>query len=93
MAAQIIIEAAQQVVTTDQQAGFDAEAVENRGELELGYKRIRLLTNNPQKINSLRDHGIEVAGRLPLVTTSNTHNERYLRAKHERAGHLDIAEK
>ena len=60
---------------------------------ELGYKRIRLLTNNPQKINSLRDHGIEVVGRLPLVTTSNRHNERYLRAKHERAGHLDIAEK
>jgi GTP cyclohydrolase II len=60
---------------------------------ELGYKRIRLLTNNPQKINSLRDHGIEVVGRLPLVTTSNTHNERYLRAKHERAGHLDLAEK
>ena len=60
---------------------------------ELGYKRIRLLTNNPQKIISLRDHGIEVAGRLPLVTTSNTHNERYLRAKHERAGHLDLAEK
>jgi GTP cyclohydrolase II len=60
---------------------------------ELGYKRIRLLTNNPQKIISLRDHGIEVAGRLPLVTTSNSHNERYLRAKHERAGHLDLAEK
>ena len=60
---------------------------------ELGYKRIRLLTNNPQKINSLRDHGIEVVGRLPLVTTSNSHNERYLRAKHERAGHLDLAEK
>jgi GTP cyclohydrolase II len=60
---------------------------------ELGYKRIRLLTNNPQKIISLRDHGIDVAGRLPLVTTSNTHNERYLRAKHERAGHLDLAEK
>jgi GTP cyclohydrolase II len=51
-----------------------------------------LLTNNPQKINSLRDHGIEVAGRVPLVATSNTHNERYLRAKHERAGHLDLAE-
>jgi GTP cyclohydrolase II len=60
---------------------------------ELGIRRIRLLTNNPQKINSLRDHGIEVVGRLPLVTTSNTHNERYLRAKHERAGHLDLAEK
>jgi GTP cyclohydrolase II len=60
---------------------------------ELGFKRIRLLTNNPQKITSLRDHGIEVVGRLPLVTTSNSHNERYLRAKHERAGHLDLAEK
>ena len=60
---------------------------------ELGYTRIRLLTNNPQKINALRDHGIDVTGRLPLVTTSNTHNERYLRAKHERAGHLDLAEK
>ena len=59
---------------------------------ELGIRRIRLLTNNPQKINSLRDHGIEVVGRMPLVTTSNTHNERYLRAKHERAGHLDLAE-
>jgi GTP cyclohydrolase II len=59
---------------------------------ELGIKRIRLLTNNPQKISSLRDHGIDVVGRLPLVTASNTHNERYLRAKHERAGHLDLAE-
>ena len=55
---------------------------------ELGITRIKLLTNNPQKISSLRDHGIEVAGRLPLVTNSNTHNERYLRAKTERAGHL-----
>jgi GTP cyclohydrolase II len=47
-----------------------------------------LLTNNPQKINGLREHGIEVVGRLPLVTSSNSHNERYLRAKLERAGHL-----
>lgn len=60
---------------------------------ELGIKRIRLLTNNPQKITALRDQGLEVAGRLPLVTTSNSHNERYLRAKHERAGHLDLVEK
>lgn len=55
---------------------------------ELGISRIRLLTNNPQKIHGLREHGIEVAGRLPLVATTNTHNERYLRAKLERAGHL-----
>jgi GTP cyclohydrolase II len=55
---------------------------------ELGITKIRLLTNNPQKITALRDHGIEIAGRVPLVTTSNTHNERYLKAKLERAGHL-----
>ncbi len=54
----------------------------------LDVTRIRLLTNNPQKITGLREHGIDVVGRLPLVATSNMHNERYLRAKHERAGHL-----
>ena len=79
-------------VDADQHLGFlaDERSYDVAAALlqELGYKRISLLTNNPQKINSLRDHGIEVVGRLPLVTTSNTHNERYLRAKHERAGHL-----
>jgi GTP cyclohydrolase II len=84
-------------VDADQHLGFlaDERSYDVAAALltELGYTRIRLLTNNPQKINSLRDHGIEVAGRLPLVTTSNSHNERYLRAKHERAGHLDLAEK
>jgi GTP cyclohydrolase II len=55
---------------------------------ELGITRIRLLTNNPQKISALKEHGIEVVGRLPLVAASNSHNERYLRAKRERAGHL-----
>lgn len=84
-------------VDADQHLGFlaDERTYDVAAALlsELGIKRIRLLTNNPQKINSLRDHGLEVVGRVPLVTTSNAHNERYLRAKHERAGHLDIAEK
>ncbi len=84
-------------VDADQHLGFlaDERSYDVAAALlkELGFRRIRLLTNNPQKINSLRDHGIEVAGRVPLVATSNTHNERYLRAKHERAGHLDLAEK
>ena len=55
---------------------------------ELGIARIRLLTNNPLKITALEHHGIEVTGRLPLIATTNLHNERYLRAKRERAGHL-----
>lgn len=55
---------------------------------ELGITHIRLLTNNPQKISALRMHGIDVVGRLPLIASTNSHNERYLRAKRERAGHL-----
>jgi GTP cyclohydrolase II len=55
---------------------------------ELGIRRVQLLTNNPQKISALREHGIDVAGRLPLVAAANSHNERYLKAKLERAGHL-----
>lgn len=54
----------------------------------LGFARVRVMTNNPQKISALREQGIDVVGRLPLVATSNSHNERYLRAKRERAGHL-----
>jgi hypothetical protein len=55
---------------------------------ELGIERVELMTNNPQKIVALREHGIDVVGRISLVATTNTHNERYLRAKLERAGHL-----
>jgi GTP cyclohydrolase II len=54
----------------------------------LGIARVEIMTNNPQKIAALREHGIDVVGRLPLVATTNEHNEAYLRAKRERAGHL-----
>ncbi|NIW24072.1 MAG: GTP cyclohydrolase II, partial [Gammaproteobacteria bacterium] len=56
---------------------------------ELGIRRIRLMTNNPAKIQALEQHGIEVAGRLPLVASVNAYNQRYLKAKLDRAGHLD----
>jgi GTP cyclohydrolase II len=79
-------------VDADQHLGFlaDERTYEVAAALleELGIKRITLLTNNPQKISALRDHGIEILGRQPLVTDANSHNERYLRAKTERAGHL-----
>jgi GTP cyclohydrolase II len=55
---------------------------------ELGVSRIELMTNNPQKIDALMAHGIEVVGRVPLVGKTNSYNERYLRTKRERAGHL-----
>jgi GTP cyclohydrolase II len=55
---------------------------------ELGISRIELMTNNPQKIDALKAHGIDVVGRVPLVGKTNSYNERYLRTKRERAGHL-----
>ncbi len=59
---------------------------------ELGVRRIRLMTNNPLKIESLRREGIDVVGRLPSHATVNEHNARYLKTKRERAGHLSNSE-
>jgi GTP cyclohydrolase II len=55
---------------------------------ELGHARIRLQTNNPQKIGALRAAGIDVVDRMPLHAPLNTHNERYVQTKREQAGHL-----
>ena len=54
----------------------------------LGVARIRLLTNNPDKIETLREGGIDVVERVPLVVPPNAYNRRYLQTKRERAGHL-----
>jgi GTP cyclohydrolase II len=53
----------------------------------LGCTRVRLLTNNPAKLDSLAGAGIDVTGRLPLYTPINADNRRYLTAKLKRAGH------
>lgn len=54
----------------------------------LGIARVRLLTNNPLKVEALARHGIEVAERVPHVFPSNDHNLAYLRTKQTRSGHL-----
>jgi GTP cyclohydrolase II len=53
----------------------------------LGATRVVLLTNNPDKLDSLAEAGIEISGRMPLETPINAHNHRYLTAKAARAGH------
>jgi 3,4-dihydroxy 2-butanone 4-phosphate synthase / GTP cyclohydrolase II len=55
---------------------------------DLGLKRIRLLTNNPRKIVGLQGYGLEVVDRVPLVIPPNPVNERYLRTKQEKMGHI-----
>jgi len=49
-------------------------------------KKIRLLTNNPAKINSLEN--IEIIERLPIIIDSNVHSEEYLKTKKDEMGHL-----
>jgi GTP cyclohydrolase II len=54
----------------------------------LGYRRVRLMTNNPEKIRALEIAGLEVVERVPHSFPENVHNRAYLRAKAERGGHL-----
>ena len=53
----------------------------------LGCTRVRLLTNNPAKLDGLSHAGIDVSGRVPLHGPINSDNRRYLAAKAMRAGH------
>jgi GTP cyclohydrolase II len=53
----------------------------------LGCKDVLLLTNNPAKVDALMEKGINISGRLPLITPVNADNRRYLTAKATRAGH------
>jgi GTP cyclohydrolase II len=64
---------------------FKAAAVMLR---HLGITRVRLLTNNPTKVDRLIEEGIEVVERVPHAIAANRHNQAYLATKARRAGHL-----
>jgi 3,4-dihydroxy 2-butanone 4-phosphate synthase/GTP cyclohydrolase II len=55
---------------------------------DLGVRKIRLLTNNPKKIYGLEGFGLTVVERVPIRIPSNPHNERYLKTKKDKLGHL-----
>jgi 3,4-dihydroxy 2-butanone 4-phosphate synthase/GTP cyclohydrolase II len=55
---------------------------------DLGLKTIRLLTNNPKKIVGLEGYGLEIVEQVPIRIRPNPHNEKYLRIKREKLGHL-----
>jgi 3,4-dihydroxy 2-butanone 4-phosphate synthase / GTP cyclohydrolase II len=55
---------------------------------DLGLTRVRLISNNPQKIRTLEQTGLEVTERVSLVIPSTSAAERYLRTKKEKMGHL-----
>lgn len=54
----------------------------------LGIKAVRLLTNNPAKVEALTRHGVTVTERVPHIFPSNDHNQGYLRTKATKGGHL-----
>lgn len=55
---------------------------------DLGVKTMRLLTNNPDKIYQLEDYGMDIVKRVPIEIECNCHDEKYLRAKKEKMGHI-----
>ena len=54
---------------------------------QLGIKKMRLLTNNPVKRVGLESYGLEIVENIPIETTPNPYNIRYLQTKKERMGH------
>ena len=53
----------------------------------MGRRRVRLLTNNPDKVAGLSEYGIEVTARIPLRVDANRHSLRYIQTKRDRLGH------
>ena len=76
----------------NEQLGFDADERVYLPAAEmlrhLGFRRVRLLTNNPEKVAALTRCGIVVEERVPHAFPSNAHNDFYLATKAARFGHL-----
>lgn len=79
-------------VEANEQLGFEADY--RNYELpalvlrRFGVSTVRLLSNNPDKLSALEDHGIQVAERVPVLEIRSEHSEDYLRTKKEKLGHL-----
>lgn len=61
--------------------------------LDLGIKKIRLMTNNPKKVVGLQGYGLEILERVPIQISPNPINEGYLKTKKEKLGHLLLFDK
>jgi len=56
--------------------------------VDLGVRKIKLLTNNPKKVVGLDGYGLEIVKQVPIRVPANPHNARYLKTKREKMGHL-----
>jgi GTP cyclohydrolase II len=79
-------------IDANERVGFEADerqyGIAARMLELLGYRKVRLLTNNPDKVAALKAAGVKVVARVPHVFPDNEHNRAYLRTKAAKAGHL-----
>jgi len=79
-------------VEANEQLGFGADmrdySVLGAMVDHLKIREVRLMTNNPRKIDALEQAGVRVLERISLHTDSNPHNEKYLRTKAGKMGHM-----
>jgi len=78
-------------IQANERLGFEADERVFAAAAEMlkhmGFTKVRLLTNNPDKVGALTRYGIEVVERVPHVFPSNPHNQAYLATKRTKAGH------
>src|SRR5262245_25754071 len=79
-------------VEANQRLGFGADlrhyGIGAQILVDLGVRQIRLLTNNPKKVVGLDGYGLRIKERVPIQMPPNENNQRYLRTKKEKLGHL-----
>ncbi len=79
-------------VEANERLGFKADqrdfALPGQMLKALGVRKVRLLSNNPDKVEALQRAGIQVVERVPCEVTPSPHAEEYLKTKKERLGHL-----
>ena len=56
--------------------------------VDLGIKKLRLMTNNPRKMIALEGYGLEIIERVPLIVPPKPENEYYLQTKRQKLGHI-----
>ncbi|MCB0321347.1 MAG: GTP cyclohydrolase II, partial [Bdellovibrionales bacterium] len=79
-------------VQANLELGFQADERDFRVAVKilerLGIQQVKLLTNNPRKVDTLREAGIQVVERVPVIVPPSEHSAQYLQTKKEKLGHL-----
>ena len=77
---------------SNQRLGFNDDerdlSIGSRILKQLGIKKIKLLTNNPSKINAFENSGIKVMKRVPLLSKETVENKSYIKTKKDKSGHF-----